>query len=50
MGSGNCSEWDALRQPGGALANVTDYRCQDKCERLYGDRCYCPGNNFPSQR
>ncbi|KAB2570649.1 Protein ecm33 [Lasiodiplodia theobromae] len=48
-GSGNCSEWDALRQPGGALANVNYYHCQGGCERLYGEECYCPGANYPSQ-
>lgn len=49
-GSGNCSEWDALRQPGGALANVNYYHCQGGCGRLYGEECYCPGANYPSQR
>ncbi|KKY21937.1 putative cell wall protein ecm33 precursor [Diplodia seriata] len=40
MSTGNCSEWDALRQPGGALANTEDYYCHGGCKRLYGKECY----------
>lgn len=29
---GNCTEWEALREPGGPLATTEEYNCQPNCK------------------
>ncbi|KAK7720738.1 cell wall protein Ecm33 [Botryosphaeria dothidea] len=37
--TGNCSEWDALRADGGALATTEQYSCEGNCANIYSGEC-----------